>query len=78
MIGRMSVGPMECLVFAVMAAVVLAVLLLLAFLVSRAGRSGRDVLTGTPDTPLDVLRRRLAAGEITPEQFDELRRRIEQ
>jgi uncharacterized membrane protein len=29
------------------------------------------------ESALEVLRRRLAAGEITPEQFDELRRRME-
>lgn len=28
------------------------------------------------DATLDILRRRLAAGEITPDEFDELRRKL--
>ncbi len=28
------------------------------------------------DTALDILRRRLAAGEITPQEYDELRRKL--
>ncbi len=28
------------------------------------------------DTALEILRRRLAAGEITPQEFDELRRKL--
>ncbi len=40
---------------------------------SQAG-SSRGPAT---DTALDILRRRLAAGEITPQEYDELRRKLE-
>ncbi len=36
--------------------------------------AGRNV---APDTALDILRRRLAAGEITPQEYDELRRKLD-
>lgn len=32
--------------------------------------------SAAPDTALDILRRRLAAGEITPQEYDELRRKL--
>ena len=42
----------------------------------------RHEYTGTPpsagETPLDILKRRYAAGEIDKEQFDETRRNLEQ
>ena len=31
---------------------------------------------GQPDSALEILRRRLAAGEITPQEFDELRQKL--
>ena len=31
---------------------------------------------GPSETPLDIAKRRLAGGEITPEQFEEIRRRL--
>jgi putative membrane protein len=38
-------------------------------------RSGTDRLMG-PENPLEILRRRYAAGEITKEQFDEIKREV--
>lgn len=32
---------------------------------------------GYHETPLDILKRRLASGEITPEEFDNLRKALE-
>ncbi len=32
--------------------------------------------TGPAETPLEIAKRRLAAGEITPEQFQEIRRHL--
>ena len=42
---------------------------------TRSGQSGAS--RGTqPDTALETLRRRLAAGEITPQEFDALRQKL--
>ena len=38
---------------------------------TRSGQSGAS-RGAQPDTVLETLRRRLAAGEITPQEFDEL------
>jgi putative membrane protein len=74
----MNIGPFECVIGALIVLALLAVVVLAALLLIRAGRPANRIMPA-PDreTPLDVLRRRLAAGEITPEQFDELRRRLE-
>ncbi len=74
----MSIGPIECLFLGFIVAAVLAVVLVGAFLLTRAGRTTANTGPVPRETSLEVLRRRLAAGEITPEQFDELRRRLEE
>ena len=40
-------------------------------------RAGRAAPPARGDDPMDVLRRRYAAGEITDEQFDAMRNRLE-
>lgn len=47
----------------------------LVIVLTRSGQSGvyRSV---QPDPMLDTLRRRLAAGELTPQEFDELRQKL--
>jgi putative membrane protein len=42
---------------------------------SRSGQSGAS-RGAQPDTALETLRRRLAAGEITPQEFDALRLKL--
>ena len=37
---------------------------------------GRAPRNGAPDSALETLRRRLAAGEITAQEFDELRHKL--
>lgn len=44
------------------------------WLVRRLGRGAPSAAAGVD--PLDVARRRLAAGEITPTEFEELRERL--
>lgn len=80
---RMSLGPMECLVALFVGALVLAAIVAVVVLLARASQHGlkatrSDEPLAAAAPPLDVLRRRLAAGEITPEQFDDLRRRLEE
>jgi len=42
---------------------------------TRSGQSGAS-RGAQPDTALEILRRRLAAGEITSQEFDELRHKL--
>jgi putative membrane protein len=48
---------------------------IVALLRGLGGRSASD-RAGHPETPLEILRRRYAAGEITREQFEEMRREV--
>ncbi|MDA8387255.1 MAG: SHOCT domain-containing protein [Nitrospiraceae bacterium] len=48
--------------------------LLLVWIVSRAGKSGRD--KGTGETALDVLKKRYASGEISKEDFERMKKDI--
>ncbi|MBX3608802.1 MAG: SHOCT domain-containing protein [Hydrogenophaga sp.] len=43
------------------------------FLVLRNSGTSRDASQGPtpPDTPMDILKRRLASGDITPEEFEQ-------
>ncbi len=45
-------------------------------LVRYAGDRGGAARAGGHETPLEILRRRYASGEITKEQFDEMRRTV--
>ena len=65
--------------------VVLAVLALIGLAIAwlvRQSSAPRRVLPPPPappgafPDPLDIAKRRLAAGEITPEQFEEIRKRL--
>lgn len=59
------------LIFAVLA---VAVVLFVIWLIRRAGRTGTQVSSGgAADTPLFVAKGRLAAGEITVEEFERIR-----
>ncbi len=76
----MRLGFFEVLIIMLIIAALVALFMLLAFLVIRLFQSGRatTLQRPTPEPPLETLRRRLAAGEITPEQYDDLRRRLEE
>ncbi len=51
----------------------------IVWLVLAATRTGGRVAPATPagEAPLDILKRRYAGGEITKEQFDEMKRHLE-
>ena len=51
---------------------------LLVWLVVTLTRSSQGAVSrgAQPDTALETLRRRLAAGEITPQEFDTLRQKL--
>ncbi len=62
---------------------VLVVIGLIALIVWALGAAGRKESTGGPtasgpETPLDVLKRRYANGELTDEEFEEKKRRLSQ
>ncbi|OGP89887.1 MAG: hypothetical protein A2031_04335 [Deltaproteobacteria bacterium RBG_19FT_COMBO_43_11] len=38
---------------------------------------GKNVVGGTQDTPLDILKKRYAKGEITKEEFDRTKKDLE-
>lgn len=73
-------GILEVLIIMLIIAALVALFMLLAFFVIRLFQSGRATISPRPtaEPPLETLRRRLAAGEITPEQYDDLRRRLEE
>jgi uncharacterized membrane protein len=50
---------------------VVAAAAIIATAVYRALRAGRPVVGGQPEAPLETLQRRLAEGEITPEEYFE-------
>jgi putative membrane protein len=68
--GWMIGGWLMMLVF--WALVIIGVVALVRFLNDRGGQ-GRPK---EPETPLEILRRRYAAGELTKEQFDEMKRTV--
>jgi putative membrane protein len=47
----------------------------LIVVLTRSGQ-GQSVRGAQPDSALETLRRRLAAGEITPQEFDDLRSKL--
>ena len=47
------------------------------YAILRSDRARRDLLA-PHETPLDILKKRYARGEITKEQFDEMKRHIEE
>jgi putative membrane protein len=53
------------------ALVIIGIVALVRFLNDRGGQSRSDA-----ETPLEILRRRYAAGELTKEQFDEMKRNV--
>lgn len=57
--------------------IILAVVVALVYFLVRTGRSLGSA-TGTEGTPLEILRRRYAKGEITKDQFDEMRKNLDQ
>lgn len=63
--GWMMLG--WALVIAVLAAVVIAVV----WILRRVGGPSRPM-----DSPLDILKRRYAQGELTPEQFEQMKRHL--
>ena len=56
--------------------IILAVVAALLYFLVRAG-STRGSAGGSEDTPMEILSRRYAKGEITKDQFDEMRRTLE-
>ena len=68
--GWMIGGWIMMLVF--WAVVIIGIVALVRFLSDRGG----TVRPETPATPLEILRRRYAAGELTKEQFDEMKRNV--
>jgi putative membrane protein len=38
---------------------------------------GKNVIGGTQDTPLDILKRRYAKGEVTKEEFDRMKKDLQ-
>lgn len=57
--------------------IILAVVVALVYFLVRTGRSHGSA-TGAEGTPLEILRRRYAKGEITKDQFDEIRKNLDQ
>jgi putative membrane protein len=68
--GWMIGGWLMMLVF--WALVIIGIVALIRYLSER----GRTVQFKEPETPLEILRRRYAAGELTKEQFDEMKRNV--
>ncbi len=54
---------------------IIGLVVVLIVTLTRQSQSGASQL-GQPDSALEILRRRLAAGEITPQEFDELRKKL--
>jgi putative membrane protein len=58
-------GPWSILIWLV----VLAIIILAVYLMARSARQ-----TGPGESPLDILKARYAKGEITKEEFDQMKR----
>jgi putative membrane protein len=56
-------------------ALIIGLLVWLVVTLTRSGQSNAS-RSAQPDSALETLRRRLAAGEITPDEFDRLRQKL--
>ena len=74
MMGMMLIWPVLLLV---LGALLVAGLVWAVQLSSRGGSHSMNV-SSAGEAPLEILRRRYAGGEITKEQFDEMRRTLDQ
>ena len=70
--GYNPIGMILTLVFWVL--IIAGIVLLVVWLVRNTGRAGLSASSGDP--ALDILRARYAKGEITKEQFEEMRRTL--
>src|SRR3990172_4657382 len=74
MMGMMLIWPVLLLV---LGALLVAGVVWAVQLSSRGGSHSMNV-SSAGEAPLEILRRRYAGGEITKEQFDEMRRTLDQ
>ena len=79
MMGMGGMGLLASLLGLLLFVALLGGLVLLAvFLIRQYGRSGSpNAPRSEASDPMALVRRRLAAGEITIEEFEEIRRRLE-
>jgi uncharacterized membrane protein len=75
--GYMGIGGL--VIGAIVAFILLALLVLAIILVVRSLRHPHAAQPpqSPREDPLDIARRRLASGEITPDQFEEIRKRLQ-
>ena len=66
-----TLSPWWFLGWALLIGVIVAIVLAVAWAVRRPGRSAEP-----GETPLDILKRRYARGEISPEQFETMKRQL--
>jgi putative membrane protein len=65
--------PYYWILLVVFAALVIAAIIVVVWWQAGRGQSGRD----TRETPLDILKARYARGEITREDFEQMRKDLE-
>ena len=66
-----TMAPWWFLGWALLIGVIVAIVLVIVWVIQRAGRSPQSV-----ETPLDILKRRYARGEISDEQFETMKRQL--
>jgi len=76
--GGIGVGGMAILMLVFWGLVLAGVVLLVWFLVESARRAGAGPSSSAHDTPLEILKKRYARGEITREQFQEMKRELQE
>lgn len=64
----------------IMMLIVLVLIVVVIYAVTRAtqGKGDSDSLIDTREPPLEILKRRYAKGEITKEQFEQMKKDLEQ
>lgn len=73
--GGMGFGPIIMIV--VIAAAVALIILLVRWLGDAGNESGATPMSSNGTTPLDILKKRYARGEIDKDEFDERRRTLD-
>ena len=76
--GGMSWAGMAVLMLAFWVLIIAGIVLLIWYVAASAGRGRAAPGAGAQETPLEILKKRYARGEITRDQYQEMKRELQE